>query len=461
MQVPGGTAFAVYGQPVPPAPNPVPRRSFHVGTAVVGRCYDHRLAPSPLLVLGAPAGAAPPSAPRGGDDPAIQIWINNDRRFLPGDHAKVQVRTREDGYLLVLHVDPDGHLRVLFPLDPKDDDFVRGGRKYEIRGRGGRESFTADDGKGTGTVYAAVSHDPFRFDEFVLGDHWDYRNLAPQRLPADPEQDLNDLVRRMVDGSFDYDILTYTVLERVVYADNYGRPTTARTTTAPTAAAGTRTSAAGGRTTARRTACRSACSSAGLTIAGSTTIRSTRRTTRSTIRSSTTPTTTGRTTTGRCISRPYYNYPYYGGSYSNRYRGVEPAVHAVPLPSGRRSARGLPRSPLRSGRSVNTVYLPPVVRDRQAGECQSGPACRRRAAGRGTEPVLRPGGRGKAPTGEGTTARRAPERTPRRAAEIAGVDSRLVRPNIDARRAREPEEAPEHHAGQPVMPAAAAISRPR
>ena len=122
------------------------------------------------------------------DDPAIQIWISNDRRFLPGDRAKVQVRTREDGYLVVLHVDPNGHLRVLFPLDPGDDDFVRGGRKYEIRGRGGRESFTVDNDRGRGTVYAAVSHDPFKFDQFVLGDHWDYRNLAPQRLSSDPSR---------------------------------------------------------------------------------------------------------------------------------------------------------------------------------------------------------------------------------------------------------------------------------
>ena len=97
----------------------------------------------PLVMLGSPSN--PPARAAAGDDPAIQIWISNDRRFLPGDRAKVQVRTREDGYLVVFHADPDGTLRVLFPLDPGDDNFVRGGRKYEIRGRGGRESFTVDD----------------------------------------------------------------------------------------------------------------------------------------------------------------------------------------------------------------------------------------------------------------------------------------------------------------------------
>jgi hypothetical protein len=123
--------------------------------------------------------------------------------------------------LLVFHVDPEGHLRVLFPLDPDRDNFVRGGKKYEIRGRGGRESFEIDNTTGKGTVYAAVSRDAFRFDGFVEGDHWDYRALAPSRLPNDPEQDLNELVRRVAQGDFDYDLLNYYVSDQVAYRSDY------------------------------------------------------------------------------------------------------------------------------------------------------------------------------------------------------------------------------------------------
>jgi uncharacterized membrane protein YgcG len=154
------------------------------------------------------------------DDPPIQLWINNDRRFLPGERGKVQVRTEEDGYLLVLHVDPDGYLRVLFPLDPDKDNFVRGGKKYEVKGRGGREAFETDS-KGRGTVYAAVSREPFRFEGFVAGDHWDYRALAPSRFSDNPESELNELVRRMAQGNFDYDLLNYDVVERAAYASDY------------------------------------------------------------------------------------------------------------------------------------------------------------------------------------------------------------------------------------------------
>lgn len=170
----------------------------------------------PLLFSGTPAQPAAAT----GDDPPIRLWISNDRRFLPGDRAKVQVRTEFDGYLVVLHVDPEGRLRVLFPLDPDKDNFVRGDKKYEVRGRGGREAFEAD-AAGRGTVYAAVSRDPFRFAGFTLGDHWDYQALAPARLREDPEPELNELVHRMAQGTFDYDLLNYDVVRRSAYASSY------------------------------------------------------------------------------------------------------------------------------------------------------------------------------------------------------------------------------------------------
>jgi hypothetical protein len=170
----------------------------------------------PFLLAGEPAKPATAAAA----DPPIRIWINNEGRFLRGDRARVHVRAEDDGYLVVLQADTEGHLRVLFPIDPTDDNFVRGGKKYEVDGRGGRDAFDVGDRAGRGTVYAAVSRAPFRFDEFVLSDHWDYRALEPNRLPEDPESELTELVRRMAQGSFDYDVMSYYVVESVVYAND-------------------------------------------------------------------------------------------------------------------------------------------------------------------------------------------------------------------------------------------------
>jgi hypothetical protein len=172
----------------------------------------------PLLFSDVPAKAAGATQ----DDPPIRLWISNDRRFLPGDRAKVQVRTEYDGYLIVLHVDPEGRLRVLFPVDPDKDNFVRSDKKYEVRDRGGREAFEVD-ATGRGVVYAAVSRDPFRFDGFTMSDHWDYRAMAPARLREDPEPELNDLVHRMAQGSYDYDVLSYDVISRSAYVSSSSR----------------------------------------------------------------------------------------------------------------------------------------------------------------------------------------------------------------------------------------------
>ncbi|MGH7581407.1 MAG: hypothetical protein ACREM9_14610, partial [Gemmatimonadales bacterium] len=59
------------------------------------------------------------------------------------------------------------------------------------------------------------------FEQFVLSDHWDYRALEPRQLAEDPEPELTELVRRMAQGSFDYDVMSYYVVDRVVYANDY------------------------------------------------------------------------------------------------------------------------------------------------------------------------------------------------------------------------------------------------
>src|SRR5216117_705485 len=133
-----------------------------------------------LMVSLVASAAAPPERAADAirtDDPPIKVSLNQDNYFQRGDRARVKVRTAEDGYVVVLRADAEGRVRVLFPLDPTADDFVRGGHTLEVRGRGDREAFSIDEREGTGVVLAARSVAPFKFDEFVRGDHWDYRVL--------------------------------------------------------------------------------------------------------------------------------------------------------------------------------------------------------------------------------------------------------------------------------------------
>jgi hypothetical protein len=155
----------------------------------------------------------------------VTVRLNHDR-FMPGDHARVYVEAAQDGYLVVLHADAEGRVRVLFPLDPSDDDFIRGGKKFELRGRADRDAFQVETNDGSGTVVAAVARDAFDFAAFTKNDHWDFRALgAPSpSVKDDPLARLLEIVQKMSGdstGRFEYDYATYVVNSRDIAA-RYG-----------------------------------------------------------------------------------------------------------------------------------------------------------------------------------------------------------------------------------------------
>lgn len=157
------------------------------------------------------------------DDPPVRVDLNHEQ-FTRGDRARVYVQAAEDGHLVVLHADPDGRVRVLFPLDPSDDDLVRGGRRVEIRGRSNRDAFFIDADNGSGTVVAVVSADPLSYDAYVRGDHWDFRALGATDLKDDPLAGLLDIARRMAGDSsrFEYDAVSYAVGGQIASRYRYG-----------------------------------------------------------------------------------------------------------------------------------------------------------------------------------------------------------------------------------------------
>jgi Domain of unknown function (DUF4384) len=180
-----------------------------------------------LLLLASTAGLAAPSAKQ---DPPIHIWYNSDGDYAYRDRAKVYARAAESGYLVVLRADLNGRVRVLSPVDPDDDQQVSGGKKVELKGRGGREAFVAEDTSGQGVVLAAWSKTPFTFDHYVKNGWWDLDALSGQRPRAgDAETHLMSIVNDMAPGGhFDYDLAVYTVsaphYARVLYPYPYPWP---------------------------------------------------------------------------------------------------------------------------------------------------------------------------------------------------------------------------------------------
>lgn len=151
-----------------------------------------------------------------GPPPPITVSLNSGGQYSRGEYAQAQFRASADGYVLLLQTDQNGRIRVLFPLDPGDDNFIRGGKTYKVVGRDNRGSFYLDEAGASGMVYAAWSKSPFQFAQFVRGDHWDYSVFDQYNAADDPESQLTDFVLNFTTQGFDYAIDRY-----IVYSNAY------------------------------------------------------------------------------------------------------------------------------------------------------------------------------------------------------------------------------------------------
>src|SRR5437016_8241413 len=175
-----------------------------------------------LLSVLTVADRAPARAPTSGDYRArIEVWTNRgDDPYGSGQSVRVYFRADQDAYVTVLRVDTDGRVRVLFPREPGEDNFARGGRDYEVLNGSDRAAFYIDDYPGEGYVFAVTAADPFVYDAIESGDHWDYRVIADGRIRGDPYVALTDLAQRIVPGGYsdwDYDLVPYYVQQRYDY----------------------------------------------------------------------------------------------------------------------------------------------------------------------------------------------------------------------------------------------------
>jgi len=173
-----------------------------------------------ISVTGTPAVVAGPPA-ADGYRPRVEVWTDRgDDPYHSGDGARVHFRADRDAYITILRVDTDGRVRVLFPREPWEDNFARGGREYEVQGRSDQDAFYVDDYPGVGYVFGIAAADPFVYDRLESDEHWDYRTIADGRVRGDPYVALTDLAQRIVPdgyGDWDYDIVPYYVQQHYDY----------------------------------------------------------------------------------------------------------------------------------------------------------------------------------------------------------------------------------------------------
>jgi hypothetical protein len=172
--------------------------------------------------LTAPVAAAPANTPSAiitrwvretsTDRPRVNVWLDRDDIYHSGDQARVYFKSDQDAYITIVRIDTDGRMRILFPIDPWEDNWARGGRTFEVLGRDRDEAFRVDDYPGVGYIFAIASVDPFKYDDVIRGDHWDYRTISDGRVRGDPYVALSDLADRIAqEGEYDYDVAQYYV----------------------------------------------------------------------------------------------------------------------------------------------------------------------------------------------------------------------------------------------------------
>jgi uncharacterized protein DUF4384 len=139
----------------------------------------------------------------------VRAWLPD--TVLPvGAPARVYVALEDSGYLALLHVEPSGRIRVLYPEHPNDPDLVPGGSAFVVGGISDSTTFRVA-APGTGTLLAVRSWTPLDFASLVEGNRWDYaRSLLLQPTAGNPLAALLDIADRITDGeAYTYDLTGY------------------------------------------------------------------------------------------------------------------------------------------------------------------------------------------------------------------------------------------------------------
>ncbi|HKE90500.1 MAG TPA: DUF4384 domain-containing protein [Gemmatimonadales bacterium] len=139
----------------------------------------------------------------------VRAWLPD--TLLPvGAPARVYVELEDSGYLALLHVEPSGRIRVLYPEHPNDPAFVPGGAAFVVGGISDSTTFRVV-APGTGALLAVRSWTPLDFAGLVDGNRWDYaRALLLQPTAGNPLAALLDIADRITDGeAYTYDLTGY------------------------------------------------------------------------------------------------------------------------------------------------------------------------------------------------------------------------------------------------------------
>lgn len=155
----------------------------------------------------------------------VEVWTDHaDADYYTGDEVVVHFRTNRDAFVAIYSIDSRGLVNLLFPSDPAQDNFVRGGMTYSLPGPDDDFELVLNGPEGTETIQIIASRERFPIPDW-------YRNSGLV-FDGDDIYDYMDWLNdrhfiRYSGQRFAYDRAVIFVNEwepnyfRPVYYDNY------------------------------------------------------------------------------------------------------------------------------------------------------------------------------------------------------------------------------------------------
>jgi len=151
---------------------------------------------------------------------AVDVWTDRGERavYYPGEKIKVYFKVNEDAYVVLYDVDTEGRVRLIYPLDPYSDGWVRGGTTYRLPPHDSHWNLNVSGPSGIDYIVAVASTEPFLWNEYEE----DFASTVFETIDTDPQigiERINQLIAPLRDGSpyFVSDRTMFYVERRVPY----------------------------------------------------------------------------------------------------------------------------------------------------------------------------------------------------------------------------------------------------
>ncbi len=141
------------------------------------------------------------------------IWVNrSDNEYFIGDNIKMHYRLNQDAYVAVVSIDSRGRVNLIYPSQPGDNPWRRGGVTYTLPGADDDFDLVVDGPTGSETIQIIASRERFPIPDWFNGSG----------IRCDDGEDRDEFMDYLVSRYFDrYPDQRFAVDREVIYVNEW------------------------------------------------------------------------------------------------------------------------------------------------------------------------------------------------------------------------------------------------